>query len=165
MGNGQIEETVDALLEKLRTRLPDKIAELNAEIPDEHTLVEPHDYTFGMVPEMQFPHVAVAPEGTETTQDSGGRIHYNHVIAVTCWLEQIDPQALNRLLVRYQRALREVVLYKRHPNVVEGGGGGYGLQHREDEYGPPFQAEEIPGGVYVAYATSTFAVQQQQDVW
>lgn len=161
----QIEDTVERLVEKLAAEMPSRLDAIAAEAADGILLEHPTAYSLGSTPEMRFPHVAVLPTGTENTTDSGGRLHFNHLVAVACWCSDPDPEALCRKLVRYQRAAREVALRGRRPSQAEFGGGGYGLQHREDEYGEPFAAEEIAPGVLIAHATSLFAVQQQQDLY
>ena len=161
--SAQIEATVDGLVAKLAAQLPAKIAAINAEMPDDFQIGEPEAITFGPRVEMQYPHVAVSPSSTESA-DTSGRIHFNHAVEVTTWIAEVAPEALIRKLIRYQRAVREVILYQRQPAVAEFSSAGYGLQHVSDEYGELFYSEEEPGGFTVSYVTSVFAVQQQQDL-
>lgn len=158
----QIEATCDDLIEKLGANLPGKLTELNAEITDAYLLDDPVAITLGPRPDMAFPHVSVEPELSDTTSDTGGLMTYNHRVAITVYLQDPDPEALVRTSIRYQRAVREAVLPGRIPSLVEGGEGGYGLQHRSDEYGPPFAPDDIPDGYFIIAATSHFTIQQQQ---
>lgn len=160
----QIEATIDGMLEKLRNELPEAINALNAEVDDGYLIEQPVAITFGPRVEMQFPHVSVSPLGTEGA-DASGRIFWNHSIAVTVWLQDFDQEGLVRKLIRFQRVIREVVMRRRHPGPTEFDGSGYGLQHTEDEYSEPFLVEgAVPDGQTIAYATSLYAVQQQQDL-
>ena len=161
--SAQIEATIDGLVTKLATELPAKIDAINAEMPDDYQIGHPESVTFGPRVEMQYPHVAVSPSSTESA-DTSGRIHFNHAIEITSWVAEVSPEALVRKLIRYQRAVREVVLRGRQPAVSEFSSAGYGLQHISDEYGELFFSEEEPGGFTISYVTSIFAVQQQQDL-
>jgi hypothetical protein len=161
----QIEATVDDLIAKLESRLPAKLDAINAEHTDGIVLEHPKAITFGGRSEMQLPHIAVMPGATEPVSEASGRIHFNHIIAIATWISSPSEADLPRLLVRFQRAVREVVLFRRRPNeTFADTPGGYGLQHLSDEYGEPFEAADIMPGMFLTYATSEFAVQQQQDI-
>jgi len=153
----QIELTCDALITRLEAGLPEKIAAMNAEIEDEYLLDVPEGVSFGGRHDRTYPWIAILPRETETTMDNGMRVLFNSDVSASIWVAHWQEEGLARLLVRYQRAVREVVLSERElPNHA-----GYGLQHRRDQYGPVFG----PGdeGLFISWVRSTYMVQLQQD--
>jgi hypothetical protein len=155
----QIEATLDAIVGKLEAGLNTKIDEINAAQPDAYVLTYPVMIVTGARAERQYPCVMVLPGSTVNTVDTGGTILWNHQIIVSSWLQNFQEEALARQLMRFQRAVREVILKTRHPGTTAGG---YGLQHTRDEYGPLFRPE--PGGYFIQPCESAFMVQQQQDI-
>lgn len=160
----QIEASVDALIGKLAAELPAKLAAIESEIGDQWVLEQPHGITFGQRSEVPYPWVAVLPEQSENLVEASGRIHYEHAIAVVSWVADADEEGLVRKLTRYQRAVREVAVHYRRPGAspVSSDPGGYFLRYVRDIYGPVFEGG--PGGAFVSWARTTFAVKQQQDL-
>ena len=153
----QVELTCDALLARLADDLPARIASANAAITDGRLLSMP-TLSFGTRAEMSYPWCQVLPKFTENTNDNGFRIHFNHRVAVTCWIDDYEEESLARKLVRYQRVIRECILEERSLPT----GAGYGLQHSGDEYGPVFGSQSP--GQFISWAQSIYMIQQQQDV-
>lgn len=158
-----IEASCDAIIAKLNAELPAKIAALNAEIADEWQLLAPAGISFGPRAEIPYPWVVVRPAETTLLSDASGREHEEHRIDVIAWDQNASEEGLARLLIRWRRALREVVMHYRRPAAsYTDGGGGYGLQLAGSDYGPFFQIADQ--AAFYSWVSSTFTVQQQQDL-
>lgn len=157
-----VEAAADALIAKLEQSLPPKIDDINAEAEDRFVVEYPTEIAFGPRSESAYPFISVSPDTSEAPTDASGRILYDHRVRVVSWLQDSEEEGLSRKLIRFQRAVREVILVKRRPTENYSGYGGYGLQHVGDEYGPTFGGEA--SGAFVSWVASTFAIQQQEDI-
>jgi hypothetical protein len=152
-----IEQTLDAVVTKLNAGIAAKITAINAEFADDYELDNPAQVTTHTVPELvDFPHVMVLPDDSEPELDQGIRMIVNHQVRVVSWVMDADQTALARKLLRYQRAVKEVLLDDR--TIA---GGGWSILWRRDEYGPVFQ--DRPAGHFIQGAMSMFRVKQQAD--
>jgi len=160
--SAQIEATLDALVSKLSANLNAKIDAINTENADEYGLDYPASITAGIRNQTDFPRIFVLPEGTVTESDAASDVVWRHRVRVVAFVAEWDEGALMRKLIRYQRAVREVCLSKRSP----GTGGGFGIIHISDEYGPVFQPdpEGGPSSEFVQGAASLFDVRQNEVV-
>ena len=160
--SAQAEATLDALAAKLSADLPAKLAAINAEITDGFTLEDPNLITVGVRDNHDYPIIFVIPEETETETDRAGGMIWRHRIRVCSFVAEWDETGLVRKVLRYQRAVREVCLSGRDP----GTGGGFGINHERDEYGPVFQPTEDgqAQAQFVQGAASLFTVRQLQDL-
>jgi hypothetical protein len=152
-----VEATVDWAIGRLLDALPATIDAINAEITDDpYTLTYAAGVSFGTRSETPFPWIHVLPRASETTMDNGDLVLTNHQIMVVTWVQHWEEEGLARLLVRYQRAVKETLLGTgRVPTE-----GGYGIQHVRDEYGPVFREEGGTG--FVSSAPGIFQIQAQQ---
>lgn len=160
--SAQIEATLDALVSKLNTDLPAKITSLNAEFSDGHTLDLPALICAGVRDTHDYPLVFVLPEETETETDRAGGMIWRHRIRVCSFIAAWEEEAVTRLAIRYQRAVREVCLTNRNP----GTGGGFGLRHVLDEYGPVFSPTDSgqAQASFVQGSATILEVRQLQDL-
>lgn len=155
----QIEATVDAMINKLQTNLKTTIDTMNGSITDGIGIPYAEGITFGTSSDHPYPWIMLMPQGT-TSADASGRIYWNHKIRVVSWLQDYQEDHLVRLLIRFQRAVRETIMPSRTPGLTFGDGG-YGLQHSNDEYGPVFQTEGETGYFY-SWVSTVFMVQDDQ---
>lgn len=162
----QIEAVCDAIIAKLIAELPAKIAEINTEAGDAHQLTMPEEtsITLGARSEKPYPFIAILPGPEDPPIDASGRAHWQEAVDVVCWLEDYDEEALARKLLRFKRAVREVVMHYRRPgSSFTDPVGGYGLQYAGSEPGPTFEISDSEGR-YVSWTRLSFTVQQQQDL-
>ena len=157
----QIESTMRAIQQKLIAGMPAKIAEINTEIEDEWKLEEPAPggITLGQRSDTTFPWVAVLPSRTTKVTDTSGAIIRNHNIDVVTWVDAWQEDGIVLRVIRFVRAVDEVVLPGRMPGQSYGEGG-YGLEFVEDYYGPVIGT---PGESAVqTWARCRYAVRQEQ---
>lgn len=156
-----VEATIDALIAKLNSDLPAKVAAINAELSDAWTILMPEGISFGTRSEITYPWVMLRPDAAEPIADASARLHRRNGISTTIWCAHHEEEGLDRTLIRTQRAVTEVILHNRRPGAL-GGDGGYGLEWVRDMYGPVFE-----GGAsseFTSWVRSTFAIRQQQDI-
>lgn len=156
----QIEATVDALKAKLDAGLTGKIDDLNAE-SSAVQLDHPAAIIAGADEEWNYPRVFVIPDRTDRQMEGSGIIVFEHRIRLVSFVADWDTAILWRKVVRYQRAVREVILAgDREPGL----GGGWTIQFIEDEYGPVFQptTEGQPGNEFIQGGATLVRVPQQQ---
>lgn len=154
-----IEETCDAMIAKLNAQLGARIAAVNAEAAEDGMLIDgPTGITLGERSEPTYPWITVSPSRTGPDLDTGERIVYAHTIDVISVYFDNDEDVLVRKLLRFARAVREVVLDKRQPGINLGDGG-WGLQFLGDNYSRMITVES---GSFIKAVTSTFYVKQQQ---
>jgi hypothetical protein len=99
----------------------------------------------------------VVPRPTKPESDQGSRILWDHEIQTMAWATDPDDATITRRVLRYEQAVRDVLLQGRSI-----GAGGYGIGHRRDDRSIVFQDQ--PDVDYVQAARSVFWVKQQQDV-
>jgi hypothetical protein len=154
-----IEETCDAMIAKLEAQIAARIAAVNAESTD-YQIDGPTGITLGERSEPTYPWITVSPSRTGPDLDTGERIVYAHTIEVISVYWDPDEDALMRKLLRFARAVREVMLDKRQPGITLGDGG-WGLQFLGDSYSRMITVES---GSFIKAVTSTFYVKQQQTI-
>lgn len=157
----QIEATLDALASKLTTDLPAKLDALNAE-SGAIQLERPAAILAGVDEAHDYPRIFVIPDRTEQEWDAAGSIGWRHLIRVVSFVQDFETSVLWRKVVRYQRAIREVVLTNRGTATD----GWYLIRYVEDEYGAVFRPNDegqtdMP---FIQGAATVFAIPQDQDI-
>lgn len=163
----QVEASIDQIIAKLQANLDDKIDEVNTEIGDAFVLehVPDDQICFGTRSEKPYPFIALLPGGDDEPLDASGRVIWENLITVACWLQDPDEEALARKLIRFARAVREVIMrYRRPGSSYVDPVGGFGLQYKGSDPGPIFGTEGDSAGAFVSWTTLSFQVQQQQDL-
>lgn len=155
-----IENTCDAMIEKLDVELAARIEAINAEVTDGFLIENPTGISLGERAEPTYPWITVAPQRSALDLDTGERLVTAHMIDVISVYWDADEDALVRKLLRFARAVRQVGLDKRQPGVNLGEGG-WGLQYRGDSYS---RMITVASGSFVKAVTTSFLVKQQESV-
>lgn len=155
-----LEDTLDALVAKLTADLPAKIAAINTAVTDGHTLDNPHKITMHAVGELEgYPTIMVLPDESEETEDTGHYVLVQHRIQVIAFLQDWDTEALARKVLRFQKAIKEVLLSSRNPGNTTAG---YTIKWKRDQPGPLFRPEgKTP---FIQGERSIFRVLQEQRI-
>lgn len=114
-----VETVIDEVVTYLKANLPARCAAIAAG-PPVLTLPAPDNanYFFGdrqLIP--GYPAVVVAPRPSEIENDRKDRMDFDHVIAVQVFVTDADEELLTRKLLRYTRAVLEVLVDGRIANA------------------------------------------------
>jgi hypothetical protein len=160
-----IEDTLDSLVAKLTADLPAKITAINAAVTDGHTLDNPHLIESNGVGELEgYPTILVLPQDpSEPELDQGVTMLVRHRVAVIVFQIDSDTHALGKKILRYQRAVKEVLLSQRDPGTAAAG---WQIEWLEDGYGPLFRpvGDRGPEAAYIQGTRSVFRVKQEQRI-
>ena len=157
--SAQAEASCDGVIEKLRAGLNARIDQINAEHSDPVAVERvPDEFVFfGVRSEFPYPCVMVFPDDTASENDHGLRIDWRHKIVVMGWAADGTEEALQRKLLRFERAIRDTILANRAADFT----GGFGLGHLRDRRTRVFQPHH---GMFEHACVSEFWVTQEQDL-
>lgn len=154
------EPSVAALCEHLRARLPDAVAQVNAEVTDDLYVSEPAvlDYPLPLELQTAWPLVCVTRERGLFTDDTGWTTGAQWTLALWVFVQDPDPQGLARRLERTLAATTTAALGAQRSFNGQAGEA-YGITPREVRYGPvlgdlPDGAGTPPHGL-LSYAALT----------
>lgn len=107
-----IETVVDELIAYLKTNLPARVTALAAETPALTLLqVNNGNYHFGDKPDVAgFPALAFLPQRTPVSDDRTDRMSLRHTVGIQVFAQESELPTLTRMLLRYVRAVTEVLV-------------------------------------------------------
>jgi hypothetical protein len=154
------EPLVTALVTRLQTDLPAKVAEINAAATDGIVLPLPaasRIYDFPPQGELltDFPVIGIQDFPSTFDDDIGSSVTGNHALGVIVWVSSADQRTLAMMLRRYCQAVTTVALEGRFI------GDAWGTLLRRVYPGPTIDAEEDPR-TWVSFAVVEISARRSE---
>lgn len=154
------EPTVLALAAHLRERLPEAVAQVNADVVDGLEITDPLvlDYPLPLELQTQWPLVCIARERGVFSDDTGWAATGTWTLALWVFIQDPDPEGLARRLERTLAAVASAALGSSR-SFAGSSGEAYGITPAGVSYGPVL--EDLPDGSgtppngFLSYATLT----------
>lgn len=107
-----IETVMDELIAYLKTNLPARVTALAAESPTLTLLqVNNGNYHFGEKPDVAgYPALAFLPQRSGIDNDRKDRMSFRHGVGIQVLAQESELPTLTRMLLRYTRAIAEVLV-------------------------------------------------------
>lgn len=160
-----IEAVIEGFVSVVENQMPALLTAMNSAFNDGIVLDAPeavYDHK-PAVPEMVFPNVCVLPGQSQSNADAGGWMDAQHDLAVCVFVQEQETRALSLKLLRYQRAVIELVQANRTGVLDRDGNQAWtGLNFVQTVPGNRFRHDSNPKA-YVDYTTVMLRALRQEN--